>query len=108
MELTREQAIKEHRKMWRWLAEHPGKQKQDYLEFVEIDWRGMSSSCFLCEYVLGKYEKWECKHCPLDWDERGCTNEDKSLYDEWWYEHDNRRRAELARQIAELPEREEE
>lgn len=48
MELTREQAIKEHRKMWHWLAENPDMDKDDYLELNDFEY--VENECFLCHY----------------------------------------------------------
>lgn len=98
MELTREQAIAEHRKMWRWLAEHPNKNKADYL-LGEKQIRVLNL-CFLCQYTGGK-----CAKCPLDWENECCCDEG-DLYDKWGRIQNARKKAELAKQIAELPERE--
>ena len=46
MKLTREQAIKEHRKMWNWLAEHPDMDKDDYLELNDFEY--VENECFIC------------------------------------------------------------
>lgn len=72
MKLTREQAIKEHRKMWNWLAEHPEKDKADYLALN--DFKNIYSECFLCAYGHQQNDDY-CynKDCLCDWGEAdGC------------------------------------
>lgn len=44
-----EYAVAEHRKMWRWLAKHPTKDKLDYFEMFNIDYHRITNGCFLCE-----------------------------------------------------------
>jgi len=52
--LTKEQAIAEHRKMWRWIAKETKKQqriigKEEYLErYFPEDY--IYNGCFCCEY----------------------------------------------------------
>ena len=131
--LTKQQAVEEHRKMWRWIAEETEKQKRivykwDYLKFYD-EYIDLANECFCCEYTY-QHHRAECEKCPIDWDvecekcpidwdsecdEYMCQNktdfEDDNLYTLWnracgaenWKEA-----AKLARQIAELPESEEE
>lgn len=121
MELTREQAITEHRKMWRWIAEqYENKQNMDYLtpcqlkeKYLEL--KGYSKfslicCCFLCEYTKVSEDDEKCDKCPLDWGlSQDCvgTFANKGLYrrilDSCTYDYN--RCAELARQIASLPEK---
>lgn len=71
MKLTREQAIKEHRKMWNWLAEYPEKDKGDYLE--SNDFKYVENECFLCHYSQQNEEKYCGEECIIDWgDTDGC------------------------------------
>lgn len=109
MNLTREQAISEHRKMWNWIADkietikhtiHIITYKKKYLEingFVDI-----IDSCFMCEYVVSIQKG--CEQCPIDsWtDSIYCLGGlfEKCCNAESWQEQ-----AALARQIANLPER---
>lgn len=127
--LTKQQAVEEHRKMWRWIAEQTEKQqryitKVDYLEQLEIPKSEYPhSNCFCCEYgkntriSLGYCDNAEntCKFCPIDWDsteiEFMCQNKD-STHDNLYYswvkckiDEDLQQAAKLAKQIAELPER---
>lgn len=109
MELTREQAIVEHRKMWRWLAENPEKSKGDYVldELIKkgINIKGMINQCFLCTYTGA-----HCESCPLDWGSATncCDEGNASLFKKWIHARSIEEKAKLARQIAELPERTEE
>ena len=77
------------------------------VEYCKNNHLNIKSQCFCCEYNEGKED---CSQCPLDWDvtKQCCTN-NKSLYTRitnWtltWQEQ-----ADLARQIANLPERKDE
>lgn len=74
MELTREQAIKEHRKMWNWLAEHPEKYKDDYFEIHHEQFGHINNYCFLCEYNSQNDGYYCDKDCLCDWGEiNGCV-----------------------------------
>lgn len=68
MKLTREQAIKEHRKMWNWLAEHPEKLKEDYLKYHE-QFGHIFCDCFLCEYSHQNSGYYCGEDCLCDWGE---------------------------------------
>ena len=116
MELTRKQAIAEHRKMWNWIADETKKRgykisKKEYL----YEKRGFSetlfSDCFCCEYAIfasQREEKPICSACPIDWKindygaRKFCCD---SLYNDWRIATDPTNAAQLARQIANLPER---
>lgn len=74
MKLTRKQAIKEHRKMWNWLAEHPEKDKGDYLESNDFEYNGfeyVESECFLCHYNHQNEGKYCGEECIIDWGDTG-------------------------------------
>lgn len=121
MRLTRDQAIAEHRKMWMWIAEqYENKQNMDYLSPYQLkekylEMKGYSNfslicCCFLCEYAKVSEDDEKCDKCPLDWgSSQDCvgTFANKGLYrmilDSCDYDYN--RCAELARQIAELPEK---
>lgn len=114
MNLTREQAIAEHRKMWNWIADEIKKnktvlnireEKKKYLISTCSDFLPFEF-CFLCEYVIEK--GYNCEKCPVYIDgeivdfNNKCLN---GLYNEVkicvsWQEQ-----ATLARKIANLPER---
>lgn len=116
MQLTREQAIAEHRKMWNWIAD----QIEIFKTVFSIDilkdlylgtFKGMLifpvESCFICEYARKKRNEMDCgvscDYCPVTRaNGGGCLG---GLYyavciAETWHEQ-----AALARQIANLPER---
>lgn len=99
--MTREEAIRGHRAMWGWLAKHPGETKKDYLKKFDPE-ANLWVSCYLCEYA-----EHECKVCPLEWPYGDCLG--RGLFGQWCdaIECDEyTRAAEIARQIAKLPERE--
>ena len=121
MELTREQAITEHRKMWRWVAEQyknecnidPYQLKKIYLLKNGYDDSFLiQSRCFLCEYVR-ELRYGGCNSCPLIWGiaENCMETSDghgglyRQLIDCYYFNHDIKKCAQLARQIAELPEK---
>ena len=92
--------------MWNWLADNPGEGKGDYL--IEFDPEAeLDNNCYLCEYV--KEQEQACESCPLEWPGESCSW--GGLYPQWCnaMECENYTlAAEIARQIAELPEKEEE
>ena len=128
MELTKEQALEEHRKMWNWIADQyeNGRvgdihaMKEEYIEETEYRER-ILHNCFCCEYTTQKQDSLNiCKHCPVVW---GTEVYDKffpcehflSAYEKLRDEScklfygvliDIEKCARLAREIANLPERE--
>ncbi len=121
MGLTRKQAIAEHREMWRWIAEQyenkqnmdclsPCRLKEKYLEMRGYSKFSLICCCFLCEYTKVFECDERCHKCPLDWGtSQDCLGNfaNKGLYrrilDSYHYDYDLC--AEIARQIAELPEK---
>ncbi len=131
MKLTREQAIKEHRKMWNWIADETLKRKKcvdkkdyfgehpEYEEFLCVP----VCFCWCCEYDSEKLldyvnlnkdgEQQSCSFCPIDFHNsdfyRKCLN-DESVFTEWLrsFDYNYEQAAKYARMIAELPERKEE
>lgn len=131
MELTKKQAIEEHRKMWNWIA-NAIKNKQDWsvvescynwsslivdlkrhylLNYEGQKYKDIRAYCFCCEYN-SCYDDGLCRYCPVIWsgsnggccDEYGEYEELVSLHG---YSDENRRKAYiLALKIANLPERE--
>lgn len=117
MELTREEAISEHRKMWNWIADEIEKEKRyQYIEGLKkeyCDREGyyIRNNCFCCEYT---YTKYICDYCPIEWksevEDFMCIqkyeeDDDEGLYALCCNERDWEEQAKLARQIANLPER---
>lgn len=135
MELTREETIKYHREMWNWIADQIIKSqhvlnihilKHEYVANKFDPFPSITCNCFACEYAKNK-----CARCPVEWeneymtyDNNGCPCETwndlnidsrNGLYGNCRIEYDNRKlrnknnwkhQAELARRIANLPERE--
>lgn len=74
MKLTKKQAVKRHRKMWKWLAKQTQKRQDGYLTkedyFKEHPWLAVPHKrCYLCEYAKERHVdegKW-CDKCPLVW-----------------------------------------
>lgn len=77
MQLTKEQAIQEHRKMWNWIADQ---YKTGCIKFIyEVEQRyidectnyssnEIESLSFCCEYTRQNDEEDSCNMCPLVWD----------------------------------------
>ena len=113
--LTKEEAIREHRRMWNWIAEQYRQHgvrnrniihlKYEYLGIYRPEFLPMESACFCCEYVKQQGEG--CKECPVVWGgnkERICTSGE---YRKLYLVRKNKFTAEsLAREIANLPVRE--
>lgn len=57
--MTRQEAIRGHRNMWNWLAENPGKTKEDYLKEFDPEVEP--------GYCLCKCDGQCCKNCPPEW-----------------------------------------
>lgn len=135
MELTKKQAIEEHRKMWNWIADAI-KNKEDCLLVVShYNWKSLIvdlernyflnykgrkykddhtyTYCFCCEYEYAYNTSNDiCRYCPVIW---GGSNghccdeygEYRELVSLHGYSDENRRKAyKLALKIANLPERE--
>lgn len=71
MELTKEEAIANHRKMWNWIADETERQKRVVLKIDYFFMHGFSrentpaSLCYCCEYDRPRSDS--CKECPIDW-----------------------------------------
>ena len=109
MELTREKAIEEHRKMWNWFAEQIEASKyvlricdlKDEYFFEKHEIRPIGG-CYLCQYAY--QEEFCCDDCIVEKPEGGgCLG---GLYIEVASANCWEKQAELARKIANLPERE--
>lgn len=113
MILTRDQAIAEHKEMWLWIAEeieklklcvNIGSCKIKYLskkKYKVYPW----GNCFLCQYDFQFSESVACERCPVKstGEGNGCLG---GLFFEVCHAETWQKQAALARQIAELPERE--
>ena len=121
--LTKQEAIANHRKMWSWIADETQRQqrivrKEEYLNAFDIK-DVLKFACYCCEYNRQCSEGLEnyhgCDFCPVDWgenrsdclylyDEQGeCVGD--GLFECWRFAIDWQEAAELAREIANLPER---
>lgn len=132
MELTKEQATIEHRKMWNWIAEqyksgnidNIADLKSNYLsQYDDGKWLHIPYGCFCCAYDTcerGKRGGETCEYCPVEWgsnvDKYMCCDryveDDRcGLYGYLYYlsitsTRDPQELAKLAEEIANLPERE--
>lgn len=112
MKLTKQQAIEGHRKMWNWIADEIEKRKRVCIiidlkmQYCEDNDLTLKNGCFCCEYDDMNYG---CVKCPLDWGKgKYCSTDKYSLYTRVAYADTWQEQAGLARQIANLPEKEEE
>ena len=121
--LTKQEAIENHRKMWNWIADETERQTMIVGQGRYFDTFGIEdvpeSACYCCEYNRQCSEELEnqyrCDFCPVDWGENRSTcsnlyNEQGRLVGDGLFEHwrcttDWSEAAELAREIANLPER---
>ncbi len=114
MKLTKDEAIANHRKMWNWIAEETLKQKRKVKKLEYFKAHGITGldipfgECYCCEYT-----NMRCPDCPVKWggewgscEGKNHRSDVKGLYALWRREFDYLKSAELAKQIAELPERE--
>ena len=118
MNLTKEQAIQGHRKMWGWIADRIEETKSLFvivsLKYMYCKQHSLHlfGNCFCCEYNCIENNSLDCSKCPLEWgsDLKECMCLDKNKEDDFkglyslcekaktWQEQ-----VELARKIANLP-----
>ena len=117
-ELTREEAIRRHRTMWNWLADQAEATGQLFSKihvfsalWPDEDWRAHVSMCWACEIHGGSCR--DGTECVLVWPHGRCTpfagEGEGYLYSDWSFAHfmgDKKEYIRLAREIANLPERE--
>ena len=113
MKLTKKQAVKEHRKMWNWIADETERQKrkvskEDYFN-AHPEYEIPFCKCFCCEYDL-KNGIGNCVKCPIKWSGARnigicCCIENAASYNKWFYSMAWKDAAKYAREIANLPER---
>ena len=112
--MTREEAIANHRKMWRWIADETERRKCEVDKSAYFNAMGITgkdipwAQCYCCEYVNDKCkDTYDCALCPIEWPGGSCCQGGLSY--QWLHAYGNwRESAALARRIAELPERDEE
>lgn len=85
--LTKKQAIAEHRKMWNWIADrleehHPGCDIYMYkMKYIEENFpdNNIKNNCFCCQYAVQEsdynYFANFCINCPLVWGTEANTDE---------------------------------
>lgn len=121
MQLTREEAIANHRKMWNWIADETERRencatKSDYFKIL-FDLPIPRDECYCCEYAHDIALHSICSVCPLLWGSNfstcvfdGSSENKTGLYVQWLRaceKKDWQKSAHLARVIANLPERKE-
>ena len=114
MKLTREPAIAEHRKMWNWIADETEKRGED-IEKTEYFLKhnikeSVACHCFCCEYAVHvQYDmpiQSSSTHPATDWGGSMQILQCQSgVFGLWVRCQDPEESAQLAHQIAELPER---
>ena len=121
--LTKQEAIANHRRMWNWIADETERQTMIVGEKEYFEASGITNIpfgiCYCCEYANQRKEVLQtgttCKNCPINWGENGNTcavlyNEQgehvgDGLYCQWHNAIHWPEAAELAREIANSPER---
>lgn len=108
--LTKKEVVRKHRAMWNWIADYIEKKKEGQcipklkIMYLEEHNETPLCSCYCCEY--NKQLDDDCKFCPVIWGSNsGCYGE-KSLYRQCMCATTWQKQANLARLIADLPERE--
>ena len=111
---TKEQAIADFRRLWRWLAEDSNRRKESWPEWENNGGtvRQCGNNCPLCEYTLGLTDdNFHCKECPIEWPKTDCVLQglicvpcELSFFG-LWMETDGKDRQDLAKKISELPEK---
>lgn len=118
MELTREEAIANFREHWNWQSKHPKVDKEDA---PMVRGKRLTFDCFLCDYALQPdlTQIVNCNKCPIQWPSMAKTfmcedsndeNRNDGLWLQWkdaHYRKDYKSSTAIAKQIANLPEREE-
>lgn len=109
--MTKKEAVENHRKMWRWIAEETllreaKVHKKDYFEHFKIASIPFRM-CYLCDYVNKLNIKFfKCRKCPVNWGKWKTCYADHSLYYKWYKTDDYELCAKYAKEISELEERE--
>lgn len=113
MKVTREETIKNHRKMWNWIADQIRDGRKDTISALKIKYlieHGYNPDtilhgCFCCEYSVqenGDYDNY-CESCPLIWGNEEYCEDGYFCENEGWnwtvFTEEN------AKEIASLPEK---
>ena len=118
--MEKDEAVRKHREMWNAIADKIEARKHGvdiYKEKYRIIGKEILNNCFCCEFARTEHDVPNCDMCPVIWpsDSEEFMCEDASnecngdgLYRKCvGYVHDWKKQAQLARQIASLPERQE-
>lgn len=118
--MEKDEAVRKHREMWNAIADkiESGKHVVDiYKEKYRIAGKGILNKCFCCEFARTEHDVPNCDICPMIWpgDSRDfmCKDASNEHNDDGLYRkcvdsvRDWKKQAQLARQIASLPERRE-
>lgn len=109
--ITKKEAVRKHRAMWNWIADYIEKKKEEQCipelksMYLEKQSGMVENNCYCCEYVRSIC--YECeKSCPVVWKPTLSCCDPGGIYRKCidaltWEEQ-----AEIARQIANLSERE--
>lgn len=110
--LTKREAVRKHRSMWNWIADYIEEKKEvqciPELKLIYVQEHNEMSLllCYCCEYNE-QLDNDDCKFCPVIWGSNlSCSSREQSLYSRCLYETNWQKQADIARQIANLPERE--
>lgn len=105
--MTKKEAVENHRKMWRWIAEETVKRKSKVFKkeyFIEnniVD--NIFCDCYCCDYVR-QLDVPICEKCPVKWPYRNYCGFN-SLMQVWAKSEDYEVCAKTALAISELRER---
>lgn len=111
--LAKKEAIRRHRLMWNWIADETEKRGRCVTKeeaFKHFCWRMASMDCWCCEYDSCHISDCCGVNCIIVWPGTSCAigpYDGDGLYTRWCNTREPSESAALARQIAELPEREE-
>ena len=116
--MEKDEAVRKHREMWNAIADKIEARKHGidiYKEKGRIAGKGILNNCFCCEFARTEQDVPNCDMCPMIWpgDSRDFMCEDASnerngdgLYRKCVNSNgDWKKQAQLARQIANLPEK---
>lgn len=111
MNLTKKQAVEEHRKMWNWITERFKEEDRKSIECLKSEYlikffknEDIDNECFCCEYLNNFGDEQHCTMCPIIWLEEGGTCM-YNLYIELSDQNHPLVNAAIAERIANLPER---
>lgn len=114
--MTREEALAEHRRLWNEIADMiESGVKYDFAFMYKKEALSrigekqfLENDCYLCEYICENTKIMNCRqNCLVAWDEQVCShkNSEYHLLVRAIYGHDYPAAAQMARKIANLPER---